>query len=141
MNTDAATYIPQRPPFVMIGEMISTDEKLTKTSFTVTEDNILVVDGHLSEAGLVENMAQTAGAGTGYRIQQSGRPTPVGYIAALKNVNIYSLPKVNDTITTEITFQQTLLSFHFVKGSVFVGDKEIANCEFKIFENTEQPAR
>jgi predicted hotdog family 3-hydroxylacyl-ACP dehydratase len=138
MNTEAAIYIPQRPPFVMIGEMLSTNEKLTRTSFTIKDDNILVKDGRLTEAGLVENMAQTAGAGTGYRIQQSGRPTPVGYIAALKNVNIFSLPKVNETITTEITFQQTLLSFHFVKGSVFVGDKEIANCEFKIFE---QPAQ
>lgn len=141
MNTEAATYIPQRPPFVMIGELLSADEKTTRTSFTVTGDNILVTNGHLSEAGLVENMAQTAGAGTGYRIQQSGRPTPVGYIAALKNVNIYALPKVNETITTEITFLQTLLSFHFVKGCVYVGDKEIANCEFKIFENSDQSAR
>ncbi len=141
MNTDAATYIPQRPPFVMIGELISNNEKTTRTSFKVTEDNILVSDGHLSEAGLVENMAQTAGAGTGHRIQQSGRPTPVGYIAALKNVNIYSLPKVNETIITEVTFLQTLLSFHFVKGCVYVGDKEIANCEFKIFENSDQSAR
>ncbi len=141
MNSDAATYIPQRPPFVMIGELLSVGEKTTRTSLTVTGDNILVVNGHLSEAGLVENMAQTAGAGTGYRIQQSGRPTPVGYIAALKNVNIYSLPKVNDTITTEVTFLQTLLSFHFVKGSVYIGDTEIANCEFKIFENSDQSAR
>ena len=124
----------------MIGEMIATDETRTKTSFTILEDNILVSNGFFSESGLMENMAQTAGAGTGYRIKMEGRPTPMGYIAALKNVNIFSLPKVNDTIITEIIFQQTLLNFHFVKGTVFVGDKEIANCEFKIFENPSQSA-
>ena len=140
MTTKAFSYIPQRPPFVMIGDMISTNSKETITSFCIPEDNILVSNGYFTEPGLVENMAQTAGAGTGYRIQMEGRPTPVGYIAALKNVTIHSLPKVNETITTKITFEQTLLNFHFVKGSVYVGDNLIATCEFKIFENPNPPA-
>ena|SRR5579872_1427639 len=139
MNTAAFSYIPQRPPFVMIGELISVDERQTITNFTIREDNIFVNNGIFSESGMIENMAQTAGAGVGYRIQMEGKPLQIGYIAALKNIQIHALPKVNDTITTEITMQQKVLSFHLVNGKVMCGDKEMATCEFKIFVNSTQP--
>jgi 3-hydroxyacyl-[acyl-carrier-protein] dehydratase len=138
MTAEILSFIPQRPPFVMIGKLESTDDSLTRTSFTITSDNVFNSNGYFSESGLLENMAQTAAAGTGYRILMNNQPVPVGYIAAMKNVNIYALPKVNETIITEMQFQQTLLNFHFVKGKVTIGGREIANCEFKIFENTNQ---
>ena len=125
----------------MIGDVISADEKATLTTLTIAEDNLFVTNGLFTEPGLIENMAQTAGAGTGYRAKKEGKPQPKGYIAALKNVNILSLPKVNETIKTETIFMQTLLNFHLVKGRVMVGDTEIANCEFKIFVYTDQPAQ
>ena len=140
MNNDAGYYIPQRPPFVMISEMITADETHTVTSFTIQPGNLFINNGVFSESGLVENMAQTAGAGTRFIKEQKGQPAPLGYIAALKHVNIISLPKVSDTIITETTFIQTLLGFHLVKGKVTLGETEIANCEFKIFVTTDQPA-
>lgn len=139
MEQDILLYIPQRPPFVMIGELVHSDEKVTRTSYTIPADNLFTVNGRFTEPGLVENMAQTAGAGTGYKIREGGGELHLGYIAALKNLNILHLPAVNDTITTEITFQQKLLNFHFVYGKVTCGDKEIANCEFKIFEHADKP--
>jgi predicted hotdog family 3-hydroxylacyl-ACP dehydratase len=141
MDKEILDYIPQRPPFIMIGSVISADEKATQTTLEITEDNLFVANGFFTEPGLIENMAQTAGAGTGCRARKEGKPQPKGYIAALKNVNIFSLPRVNETIKTETIFLQTLLNFHLVKGSVMVGDTEIANCEFKIFVYTDQSAQ
>ena len=123
----------------MIGELIHADEKYTRTTFTIPADNVMADNGFFTEGGLVENMAQTAGAGTGYRAIHEGKPMPMGYIAALKNVNIMALPKVNETIITETTFEQSLMNFHLVKGRVMAGDKEIANCEFKIFVDPSKP--
>ncbi len=124
----------------MIDDVISADEKHTLTTFTIAPDNIMTENGFFTEGGLVENMAQTAGAGTGYMAMQQGKPTPMGYIAALKNVNIIALPKINDTIRTEVKFGQIVMNFHQVQGRVFSGDNEIANCEFKIFVNPDQPS-
>ena len=138
MSDKIFAYIPQRPPFVMTGEMVYTDGKITKTIFTIPADNLFVSNGYFSESGLVENMAQTAAACTGYKANTEGKPAPVGYIAALRNVTISELPKVNDTITTEISFEQALMNFHLVKGKVMIGDKEIASSEFKIFVNPDQ---
>ncbi len=124
----------------MIGEVISADEKHTLTSFSITADNIMVENGFFTEGGLVENMAQTAGAGTGYMAIKNGKPMPMGYIAALKNVVITALPKINDTIQTEVTFGQIVMNFHQVNGRVLLAENEIASCEFKIFVNPDQPA-
>jgi len=124
----------------MISELISADETNTLTTLTIKDDNLFVVNGVFTEPGLIENMAQTAGAGTGYKAKKEAKTQPKGYIAALKNVNILALPRVNDIIKTEVTFLQNLLSFHLVKGRITVNDKEIANCEFKIFVYTDQPA-
>ena len=133
-------YIPQRPPFVMIGDVISADEKHTVTTLTISPDNIMTENGFFTEGGLVENMAQTAGAGTGYMAIKNGKPMPMGYIAALKNVAIKALPKINDTIETEVTFGQIVMNFHQVNGRVLLAGNEIASCEFKIFVNPDQPA-
>lgn len=139
MNQDILNYIPQRAPFIMIGDVVRADETATHTTFKITADNLFVVNGQFTEPGLIENMAQTAGAGTGYLAKHDGKPQPKGYIAALKSVNIFSLPQVNDTIRTETTFMQNVLNFHQVSGRVMLGDKEIANCEFKIFVYNDQP--
>lgn len=133
MNQNILSYIPQRPPFIMISEVVSADEEHTLTTLDIKEDNLFAVNGFFTEPGLIENIAQTAGAGTGYMAIKNGLPTPMGYIAALKNINILELPAVNETISTHITFEQAMRNFHQVKGTVTAGGREIANCEIKIF--------
>jgi len=132
-QTEVLAYIPQRPPFVMIDAVLHADEQLVRTSFTVHEGHLFVADGVFTEPGLVENMAQTAAAGTGYRARQEGKPAPVGFIGALKNLRIHMLPPVGAVIVTEIVFLQQVLQAHLVQGKIRMGEKEVASCEFKIF--------
>lgn len=135
-SIDITAYIPQRPPFVMVGEVLQADPKISKTSFLIAEDNLFVVNGRFTEPGLVENMAQTAGAGTGYRYHQKGEVVPVGFIGAIKALKIYSLPKVGDLLHTEVIIVHTLMSVHVVEAIVYIGDEKVASCEMKIFEQT-----
>jgi len=48
---DILTLIPQKPPFVMVGKLLFSDDDHTKTSFTIPADNVLVIDGKFTEAG------------------------------------------------------------------------------------------
>ncbi len=140
MNPETLAYIPQRSPFVMIDTITSADgEVTTTTSFHIKDDNIFNRNGHFTEAGLVENMAQTAGAGTGYRWKMQNKPAPGGYIAGLRNLHVTALPATGDTITTETTFVQTLLNFHLVKATVTCNGRDIATCELKIFMHFDTP--
>ncbi len=133
-QADIIKYIPQRHPFVMVDTVLQADAKVSKTSFEIREDNLFVVNGFFTEPGLVENMAQTAAAGTGYRYQQKGEVVPVGFIGAIKNLKIYSLPKTGDILFTEIVITHTVLSVHVVEANVYVDNIKVASCEMKIFE-------
>jgi 3-hydroxyacyl-[acyl-carrier-protein] dehydratase len=132
-------FIPQRPPFVMIDKLVSVDEGNTTTEFTVREGHLFVEDGVFTEPGLIENMAQTAAAGTGYSARQANKPAPVGFIGALKGLKVTGLPKLGETITTTISFVHQVMNAHIVQGVVRVGDREIASCELKIFLQVEAP--
>lgn len=132
-TVDITNFIPQRAPFVMIDDIVSADEKLSVTTLNIRNGHLFVKEGYFTEPGLVENMAQTAAACTGYYAQLAGKPAPVGFIGALKNLNIIELPKVGDTIKTEVNFLNQVLNVHIVQGRVYLNNKEIANCELKIF--------
>lgn len=131
--SEAKQYIPQAEPFVMIDEVLQADDTLSQTRFTIREGHLFVKNGQFTEAGLVENMAQTAAAGSGYKTKQSGQRPVVGYIGALKNLIINELPKTGDTITTEIRFIHQVMNAQIVQGKVTKDGREIASCELKIF--------
>jgi len=130
-------FIPQRPPFVMIDKILQADETASITYFTIREGHLFVENGVFTEAGIVENMAQTAAAGTGYQAQQQNKPAPVGFIGALKGLQIRELPRIGETITTKITFLHQVLNAHIVQATVLIGEREIAGCELKIFLQTD----
>jgi predicted hotdog family 3-hydroxylacyl-ACP dehydratase len=125
--------IPQKPPFVMIDALLFSDEKRTVSRFRIPEGNIFVKEGLFREPGLVENIAQTAAARAGHEAASRNIPVTVGYIAAIKNLEIFSLPKVNDELETEIIIQNQVFQVTVLKGMTKCGETVLALCEMKIF--------
>ena len=126
-------YIPQRPPFVMIDKLLSVSDTETTTTFTVREGHLFVENGYFTEPGLIENMAQTAAAGTGKKATDAGRPAPVGFIGAIKGLVIYGLPATGESIYTKVTFVMQVMNAHIVNAVVTCNNQIIASAEFKIF--------
>ncbi|MFD2871788.1 3-hydroxyacyl-ACP dehydratase [Mucilaginibacter ximonensis] len=129
------SIIPQKPPFVMVDELLFSDDNITRTSFTVTADNIFVINNEFSEAGLMENMAQTAAAGSGNMARIENREVANGYIGQVKNFEVYSLPKVGDKLITEVKIEVQVFDAGIVSGKVSCNEVEVAQCEMKIFIN------
>lgn len=126
--------IPQRPPFVMVGELIMYEETGFSSTFTIDEDNTLVKDGFFTEEGLLENIAQTAAAGAGYVFFTAKENIKRGYIGAVKNAQIVQRPAVNSTITTQVKILNKVLNVDIVEGKVFDAENNLlASCEMKIF--------
>lgn len=127
-------YIPQAAPFVMIDELLSADETTTVCRLTITPDNIFIDSkGCFAEAGLVENMAQTAAAGTGYKALQNNDVPPVGFIGQIKHLAIFRLPEVGDTIVTTVTRQNQVMNAMIILAEVRLNQELIAHAEYKIF--------
>lgn len=123
--------IPQRPPFVLIDRFSMDPEAYSL--FVVPEDHVLVEDGRLSEAGLVENIAQTAAARAGYISRSEGKPVPLGYIGAVQKLVVLALPETGATLRTTIETKHQIFNATVVEGIVRAGDQTLASCEMKIF--------
>lgn len=120
---DISAFIPQRPPFVFIDTIVEVSATLARTRYTVTEANPLVTDGILPLAGLMENAAQTCAARSG---------NTIGYIGAVKQMEVSRLPKVGETLITEATVAQEVLNIFLMEVITRIGDEQIATTTLKI---------
>jgi predicted hotdog family 3-hydroxylacyl-ACP dehydratase len=130
---DILRYLPHRPPFVMIDELVAEEGGPARSRFKILAENVLVADGYFSESGLIENMAQTAGAATGFNAQATGNAPALGYIGAVKELKVFALPRIGQTLDTEIIFVQQVMQALIVRGAVHCDGQLLATCELKIF--------
>lgn len=133
IHLDIQEYIPQRPPIVMIDRIVDISESKVVCEFLVKNDNLFVVDGKFPEPGIIENMAQTIAAGAGYRARENNEKVKLGYIAAIKNLNIHNLPSVGDVLNTSVQIVNEVFSVTIVQAEVVCGSSKIADCEMRIF--------
>jgi len=124
--------IPQRPPMVMIDRLVHAEEKAAGGEFLILESNILCHNGHLLEAGLVEFIAQTAAAWTGYKQLSIGQGVRLGFIGSVKNLVVYSLPAADTQIESELVLDSEVLGYTIITGKVFQSGNLLAECEMRI---------
>lgn len=128
-------FIPQRPPMVMVDALLSSDETTltAHTSFFIEATNIFCVENFFKEPGLIENIAQSCALRAGYTFHSKNEKVPLGFIGAIKNLNIHFFPEANSEIQTEIKVVNEIFDVTLVTGKVFSQGKLAAECEMKIF--------
>jgi len=127
--------VPQKPPFVMVDKLLNFSETTTVTGLTIKADNIFVEHGLFREPGLVENIAQTAAARAGYISRLENKPVRVGYIGAINELRVFSLPKTGDELKTEIAIENQVFNVTLISGKITCNNEIIAQCKMKIFIN------
>ncbi len=126
-------YIPQRKPIVMVDGLLSVDATKGSAIFTIPSDNMFVEAGQLQAPGIIEHIAQSAALRAGYQFKSQGKEIPIGFIGALKKLDIVELPKVSAQLKTEITIKNQVFDITLIEAIVLEGDQTIATCEMKIF--------
>lgn len=121
----------------MVGKLLYADETTTRSNFIITDDNVFVKDGVFQEAGLMENIAQTAALRAGYMAQKDDKPVETGYIGAVKDFEVFGLPKIGDELTTEISIQNQIFNVTVIDGKVWHNANLLAQCEMKVFIGAE----
>ncbi|MDR3251468.1 MAG: pseudouridylate synthase [Tannerella sp.] len=134
--------LPHRPPFIMVDKLIYYDPIVAKTVFTVREDNLFCENGYMEEAGLIENIAQTCAARTGYKEktepQRSGE-IKIGVIGMIKKIDILRKPRIGETLVTTTRFEEEIFNATIVSSTVETGCETIATCELKIYLTDKVP--
>lgn len=130
---DVHTLLPQQEPFVMIGQMEHFDMTNVRTSTAVLMSNIFVEEGRLDAAGVIENIAQTCAARIGYINQYIlKKGIQIGFIGAIKNFLLHSLPEVGERIETTVTINEEVFGILLATARVTTPDRLIATTEIKI---------
>jgi len=124
--------IPQRPPMQMIDRLIYADENSAQGTLVIKPSNLFIENNFLSESALIEFIAQTAAAFTGYNSILKNEAVREGYIGAVKNLVVSSLPQVGAEIRSEITVVNEIVGFTIITGKVFHDNSVIAECEMRI---------
>ncbi len=133
MTTEILQYIPQRPPIVMVSNLLYANDISAQTTFLISEDNIFVKNGLFTEPGIVEHIAQSAALHAGYGFVQAGKSVPIGYIAAIKGLLIHSLPCVHDELKTHISIVNRVMNVTLIQAQVLIGNQSVAACEMRVF--------
>lgn len=127
------SLIPQRAPIVEIDTLYEASATEAHTGLTVSENNYFCEDGRLSEAGLIEHIAQSAAAFAGYDTYLRGEAPHLGFIGEIKKCKIYELPKVGADLHTWIEFVSDVNGVSLMKAYTMVDIRKVAECQIKIF--------
>jgi len=128
--------IPQKPPMVLVDNLLEFSKEKAITGFYINGDHILVRDGRLSESGLIENIAQSAALMTGWHARTNDskdQDAPIGVIGGVKNLKINFLPEINSELKTEIIVLHKVLNASMISGKITSNDRVCMECEMKIF--------
>lgn len=139
MNISLQNFLPHRVPMLMADTVLEISDTHVITEFLVKKDCIFLDENHLAESGLIENMAQTCSAIVGqfYFSDENSPKRVVGYISAIKKLEIYTLPKVLDKVHTKAhllsRFDLDGYSICSMHCEAFVDKKTLANAEMNLF--------
>lgn len=125
-------FIPQRAPIVMVSQIISCTKTEIVTQFQITPENIFVEGDKMQESGMIENIAQTAAAMTGYFAKEQNQPVKRGFIGSVKKLSIIQLPVIG-TISTTVKVVTEVMNATVIEGSIAQKGIVVATCEMNIF--------
>lgn len=129
--------IPQRSPVRMVDRLSEVEGETAVTLLTIRPDNyFLEPDGTLTEAGIIEHIAQSASALAGYLTREQGiSNVPVGYIGEVRNFHHYRSPRIGDVLKTVVTREGVFDDITCISGETWVSNERIAGLQMKIYIN------
>lgn len=130
---DIHELLPQQEPFVMVGHLVHFDITRTVTETTIGSENMFVENGQMTASGLIENIAQTCAARIGYvnkYILKKG--IQIGFIGAIRNLEVKALPAVGDTIRTTVDVVEEVFGMILANASIECNDVTMVTTEMKI---------
>lgn len=128
-----AGILPQQPPFRFVDFLEDYADQEVRTSFVVKPETLLVERGRLSASALLENMAQSCAARTGYyTVYILHKPVSVGFIGQVRNYRVERLPEVGECLETKVILRQEVFGISQFDVEVCAGGVPIASANMKM---------
>lgn len=122
---------------VMLDQLDFCQGEVAQGRLRIVEDNVFMEGGLFSESGMIEAIAQTAAARTGYLARQTGNgkkeDPPIGVIGSVKDFELFFRPELGDEVIVEIRVMHEVMNASVIEGRVTVNDRMACKAELKIF--------
>lgn len=128
---------------LMVDEITEISQNDVTTIFKIKNDNLFVDNGVFTESGLIENAAQTCSAIVAQPLFLDEKNffkkdlKLIGFISAIKNLKVLSLPESNSEITTKATLVSRFDTDDFaictMKCTSFWENKPLFQAEINLF--------
>lgn len=128
---DILKLIPQRFPMVQIGRLLAYTLETVVVDFEIRTDNIFVLRDQMQESGLLEHMAQSVAAHTGYGYYIRGEQAPTGYIGSIQKAEVYRLPSVGEVLTSRVEIVQEFMGVTLVHIETYIAEECISSAQMK----------
>jgi predicted hotdog family 3-hydroxylacyl-ACP dehydratase len=135
MSAAIETLIPHRTPMRFIDTLAScTDEVMIGTA-CFAEKPFAVIDGKVTEAALVECVAQTVAAALGHRAQANGKSgaPPNGMLLSASNFKIQFCPLMAKTLQIEVREKKRLGPMLLVAATISCDGEIVASGELSLY--------
>ena len=103
------------------------------SEFTVPPEGLFVDDGYFVEEGLIEALAQSAGAMEAFEEATQQRRSARGMLVGIKTLRILERPRSGDRITFRVQLERRLGPFTLVRARATRGATPIAEGQFKFY--------
>ncbi len=137
LPVEASRLVPHKPPVLMIDRLVEVKERASVSEMTVGGDMIFVsADGFLDDAAFPEIISQAIAAQEGFRKMGSRSPELEGFLLGVKKLEIYSRPRVGDTLRISVFKAARYGDFGIIEGEVRKGDELVARGEVKVWQKS-----
>lgn len=128
------SFIPQRPPIVMVEEFEYKDETSCHSALKISYDNIFLDErNHMIAEGILEHIAQTAAVYIGYRRKLCNENVNFGYIGDIKRCSIFEpMPTTGQKLETDVRIVSQIENITMISAETRVNGQTIVNCRMKL---------
>lgn len=125
--------IPQREPILMVDDFSPLSENAADSALTIKADNFFCLENKLAEPGLIEHIAQSASALSGFNALKLKKDPAIGYIGDVKKCTIAQLPAAGNTIRTHIEILSETMGISLLQAETRNENGElVCACSMKI---------
>lgn len=133
--------IPQRPPFLFVDRLVDCTLDSARTEFRVPEDCTLLENGELGVSGVLENMAQSCAALTGYVCKYILHlPVKIGYIGSVRDFTLSRRPRAGELLVTNVSKKEEIFGIMLSEVTVSCGSEILAGATIKTALSEEEAA-
>ena len=134
LPADASSLLPHRPPMLMLNVLIRCGNGVAAALAEFPLGHFGVKDGAVSEAAMVECVAQTAASMAAFDSAGSGRGDVIGMLAGISGFDIFSRPPAGSILEIEARLERRLGPLMLVSGRIFCGGSVVASGEIKVYD-------